>query len=147
YLQVTYSNTSNRHLNYIEGHTNVGAPAARLARPPRRSNHANCWRGERVSPALLLPGDVAGGPAGILGRQDRKPARAAAFASSRGRRRTLPLASQGRISEDENLGRGQPSLDSYRQRGGRRARGRGLARPQSGRVLFCFGDRHLQSID
>src|ERR1019366_3806730 len=116
------------------------------------NNYANCRRGERVSPALLLPGDVAGGAAGILGRQDRKPACAAAFASSRGRRRTLPLPSQGRISEDENLGRGQPSLDSHRQRvgregGDRRAGGRGLARPESGRVLFCFGDRHLQSID
>ena len=34
------------------------------------------------------------------------------------RRRALPLASQRRISEDENLGRGQPSLDSHRQRVG-----------------------------
>src|SRR6266436_8510305 len=80
--------------------------------------HANCERGERVSPTLLFPGDVAGGPAGILGRSDRKPAGVAAFASSCERRRTIPLASQGRISDDENLGRGQPSLDSHRKRVG-----------------------------
>src|ERR1019366_3564460 len=79
------------------------------------NNYANCRRGERVSAALLLPGDVAGGAAGILGRADRKPARAAAFASPRGRRRAIPVSSQRGASEDENLGRGQPALDAHGQ--------------------------------
>jgi hypothetical protein len=52
----------------FDQHTISGNPATGFARFARRgNNHANCQRSERVSPALLLAGNVAGGASGLLG--------------------------------------------------------------------------------